>query len=244
MLAVMGSLFQRWWLPVLAMASLAACGATKPAPADRNSARAVATTAPTPVSQSAPGLYSAAEALSDTLSGPLEYVGSGTWPEVERVQACVFRNQRVIVVNAYCTLTESSVFRIDVYSPTRGRVRIYAEGKGPVSAQMRQSYFTFKAVSEELPGPALGPLTLSMSFPELREYDQQRYEAFLPACFGGTELNQPRSGCLGSLAPQAGAWTSQHRAFLDHASDDWYRVLREMRVLASQYGKDLEQDEF
>jgi hypothetical protein len=188
-------------------------------------------------------LYSAAEALRDALSGPLEYVGSGQWPEVERVQACVFRNQRVIVVNAYCTLTESSVFRVDVYSPTRGHVRIYAEGKGPVSAQMRQSYFTFKAMSEPLAGPevTLAPLTLSMSFADLRDYDQKRYEAFLPACYGGTEMNQFRSGCLGPLAPQANAWANQHSRFLSHANDDWYLVMRELRALASRYGKDIEE---
>ncbi len=247
-MGAMGSFSRFTWLLMGAMASFAGCAA-KQKSAEQGAAAggpgAAATSTVTPAPQVASGLYSADEALRDALSGPLEYVGSGPWPEVERLHACVFRNQRVVVVNAYCTQTESSVFRIDVYSPAGGHVRIYAEGKGPVSAQMRQSYFTFKALSEPPldPGLSMRPLTLSMSFSELRDYDQKRYEAFLPACYGGTELDQPLGGCLGSLATHAAAWSDQHRAFLRHASDDWYSMMREMRRLASQYGKDIEQEE-
>jgi hypothetical protein len=119
-------------------------------------------------------------------------------------------------------------------------VRIYAESKGTVSAHTRPDYFTFTAESEPPPGPEarIPPLALSMSFPELRDYDEQRYSAFLPACYGGTELNRERGGCLGSLEPRAKEWAHRNRAFLQHASDDWYRVVREMREPALRYGKE------
>src|SRR5262245_14985255 len=55
-------------------------------------------------------LYAADEALRDVLSGELEYIGTGRWPGVERSSACAFRNQRVLVVNAYCTLKETPAF--------------------------------------------------------------------------------------------------------------------------------------
>jgi hypothetical protein len=158
------------------------------------------------------------------------------------MQACAFRNARVFIVNVYCTITEQQAFRIDVYSPTRGRLRIYAESKGPVSAHTRREYFTFTAETEPPPGPASGlrPLALNMSFPELRDYDEDRYEAYLPACHGGTELDKPKSGCLEPLASRAPEWAAQSRGFLERPNDDWYRVIREMRELAVRYGKEPE----
>ncbi len=184
------------------------------------------------------GLYGAEEALRDVLSGGLQYIGTGRWPGVERSRACAFRNQRVVVVNAYCTLNESQAFRIDVYSPQRGRVRIYAEANGAVSARDRPDYFSFMVESGEPPSAEtrIPPLTLAMSYEDLRHYEQRRYEAYLPGCFGGEQNERNVGGCLGALAPRHGEWSAQNRAFLERANADWYRVVREMRELASRYG--------
>lgn len=228
-------------LPVLLSLSLAAACAT----ATRSAAPPAVEPSQPPLepSASAPpldGLYAADEALRDALSGPLEYVGTGDWPGINRMQACAFRNDRVLLVNVYCTLTESHAFRIDVYSPRRGRVRIYAEAQGPITEHSRLTYFTFTAESEPPPGPQarIAPVSLGMSFDQLRSYDEERYKAFLPACYGGMELSKPKSGCLGTLGPRVGEWTDRHRTFLAQASDDWYRVVREMRALATRYGKE------
>jgi hypothetical protein len=221
-----------------------ACGtAVKPAEgpamakAKPPSAQVPASARPAPSS-----LYAADEALRDALSGPWEYVGTGPWPGNRRAHACAFRNERVLVVNAYCTTSDVQAFRVDVFSPRRGRVRIYAESSGAVSAHARREYFTFMAESEPPPGPEarLPALSLSMSFPELRDYDEKRYAAFLPACYGGTQLNEDRGGCLGALAPRASEWAKQNRTFLAYASDDWHRVVREMRALAVRYGRALD----
>lgn len=186
------------------------------------------------------GLYAADEALRDVLSGELEYIGTGKWPGVERSHSCAFRNQRVLVVNAYCTLKETPAFRIDVYSPERGRVRIYVEANGPVSRRDRSDYFTFMAESEPPPGPAarIAAVALTMSYQALRSYEQQRYDAFLPGCFGGKQHQRTQDGCLGALAPRKNQWAARNRSFLEHANDDWYRVIRQMRSLAARYGKD------
>lgn len=218
----------------------AACGTSKPAeqqppprPTDGNGFRTTATTKTTPR-----GLYSAQEALRDVLSGELEYIGTGRWPGVERSRACAFRNQRVVVVNAYCTLNEVNAFRLDVYSPERGNVRIYAETNGALSQRQRRDYYTFTVESSPPPGSAahLPPLRLGMPYEELRGYEQRRYEAFLPGCFGGEKNQQHVGGCLGELAPHRAEWAAQNQTFLDRASDDWYRVIRQMRTLAARYG--------
>jgi hypothetical protein len=213
-----------------------ACGTSKPSqqPPLRPSPAHVRKPTPAPVS----GLYSAQEALRDVLSGELEHIGTGRWPGVERSRACAFRNQRVVIVNAFCTLNEAQAFRIEVYSPSRGRVRIYAEARGAVSARERGDYFTFLVESSLPPGSAarIAPLTLAMPYEELRRYEQQRYEAFLPGCFGGEQHDRQVGGCLDTLAPRHAEWAAQNRSFLDHANADWYRVIRQMRALAVRYG--------
>ena len=216
---------------------IAACAAQKPIerPAPRGAAVLVE---PSPKPKSSFSLYAMDEALRDVLSGELQFLGMGRWPGISRSRACAFRNDRILVVNVYCTLTETQAFRIEVYSPVRGRVRIYAEANGPVSARDLTDYFTFMAESGAPPGPEarIQPLALTMSYPELRDYEQQRYDAYLPGCFGGKQHDKPLGGCLGALGPKHDQWSARNRAFLEHANDDWYRVIRELRTLAARYG--------
>lgn len=185
-------------------------------------------------------LYTADEGLRDVLSGELEYLGTGRWPGIERSRACAFRNGRVLIVNVYCTRTETPAFRVDVYSPTRGRVRIYAEANGPVSTRVRSDYFTFMVEGGLPPAPdaAIGHLALNMNYQELSRYEEQRYRAYLPGCFAGERFQQPVSGCLGALAARQGEWTARNQGFVQRANDDWYRVIRELRELATRYGRD------
>jgi hypothetical protein len=225
-------------LPGLAMSFVVACAAPSP----RERARSPKPEQPPAVSP-APrpaGLYAPDQALRDALSSPLEYLGTGAWPGVERMYACALRNQRVLVVNAYCSITEPNAFRVDVYSPTHGRVRIYAETRGPLSTRSRQDYFTFMAESEPPPPPAarLPPLALALSFFQLRDYDEQRYRAYLPACYAGTDFHRSREGCLGPLAARKAEWTGRNRDFLQHANGDWYRLVRELRGVAMRHGKE------
>lgn len=195
---------------------------------------------PPPAPAARAALYAADEALADALSGDLQHVGTGSWPGNNRMYACAFRNQRVLVVNAYCGVSETPAIRLDVYSPERGRARIYAESSGPVSTQQRPQYFTFTVESEPVPTATAGlpALALSMSFEQLRAYESTRYEAALPACYGGLERGQERAGCLGSLAPHAGAWRARNGDFLERASDDWYRLVHALRALSARHGKE------
>lgn len=143
-----------------------------------------------------------------------------------------------MVVNAYCALNETPAFRVDIYSPQRGRVRIYAEADGPVSVRKRRDYFTFVVESSPAPEstPGTQPLTLEMNYEALRLYEQRRYDAYLPSCFGGEQRRRNVGGCVGSLKPRANEWAAQSRAFLERANEDWYSLLSMLRTLASRYG--------
>lgn len=220
-------------------ALLVVCGCRTSAPIEQPTVKAPAEVRepePPPASL----LYATDEAIDDVLSSEWEYLGTGPWPGIERSHACVFRNARVLIVNAYCTLTERQAFRIDVYSPERGRVRVYAEADGPLSSRRRDDYFIFTAESEPPPeaSTSLGAVALTMDFADLQGYEQQRYDAFLPGCYGGQRHGDAIGGCLGALSNHADEWAARNHDFLEHASDDWYRVVREMRALARRHGFD------
>ena len=216
----------------------AACGTSRRSVWPPPRTQPVETRRPEPARED--GFYSAQRALRDVLSGELEYVGTGTWPGVERLRACAFRNQRVMVVNAYCSRHEQPAFRVEVYSPDRGRVRIYAETRGAVSQRQRRDYFTFMVEGSPPPSAAvrIPLLTLHMRYEDLRSYEQQRYDAFLPGCFAGEQNQRAVGGCLGALAPREAEWAAEHRAFLEQPNDDWYAVVRKLRQLAERYGVD------
>jgi hypothetical protein len=231
-----------WWLLLWA----AGCAASQrmqprvlqrsPRPAPSSQFHPPSSQPPPPSSQQ---LYPVDEALRDVLSSELQYVGTGRWPGIERSYACVFRNERVLVVNAYCTLKETPAFRLDVYSPERGRVSIYAEARGGVSKHDCATYFTFTAASAPAPEPETRvlPVALAMTYQALQRHERERYAAFLPSCFGGKRNEQQEGACLGALAPQSNAWAARNHAFLEQASDDWYRLVHAMRALAALHGR-------
>jgi hypothetical protein len=229
-----------WMIAVLALAC-AKVTTPEPPPALPVPAAPEPPAAPaTPARPVPTGIYSLEEAVADALSGPWTHVGTGPWTGNHRVQACAYRNERVLVVDVYCTIKEVKAFRVDVFSPSRGRVRIYAEARAPISTLTRRDYFTFTAESEPPPGrrAALPPLDLAMSFQQLLDYDGRRYRAFLPSCYGGVEIDRRLGGCLRGLTPHASAWAAANRGFLRDPPDGWYRLVRALRTLAGEHGVD------
>jgi hypothetical protein len=193
---------------------------------------------PAPVAEPEEPLYPLDEALADARSGPLTHIGTGPWHGLHRIWACAYRNDEVIVVNAYCTIKEMPAFRIDVFHPTRGRVTIYAEAEKPISRLTRADYFTFKGESEPLAPASAGlpAFSLGMSLAELQAYDKARYEKFLPACWGGVEIHNAQGGCLRELKPLAADFAARNEAFLREPPPEWYQMVKDMRALAAKDG--------
>jgi hypothetical protein len=235
-----GEMRRTWMFAVLALGCAKVIAPEPPAP--ELPAPQPGPLRPPPIAQprKPTGVYSLDEALADALSGPWTYVGTGPWTGNQRIKACAYRNERVLIVDVYCTIKEVKAFRVDVFSPSRGRVRIYAEAKAPISAISRREYFTFNAESEPAPGARTGlrPLSLAMSFDELLDYDGRRYRAFLPSCYGGVEIGRRQGGCLRGLAGHASEFAETNRSFLRDPPQDWYRIVRELRALAREHGQD------
>jgi hypothetical protein len=118
-------------------------------------------------------------------------------------------------------------------------VFLYAEGEKPISTLTRADYFTFKGESEPLPPASAGlpPFSLTMSFAELQVYDEARYKKFLPACWGGVEINKPQGGCLKGLEGEAAGFAERNAAFLQQPPEGYYRVVKDLRALARKKGQ-------
>lgn len=207
---------------------LAGCWKSKPPPpplrpVEPDKPPLVTTANPPPAEPK--GLYGLDEALADAFSSPWTFVGTGEWFGMFRVNACVYRNERVVIVNKYCTLKEKPAAGVVIMHPTRGRVFIYAEGDKPISTTRRDAWFTFKAESNQPTDP---PLKIDASYAELRVWDEKRYYLNAPGCFGGVELKKPQDGCY-KLDAATQDWGAKNAAFLREPPEAWYRIVREMR---------------
>lgn len=184
-------------------------------PAD---AEQVAIDAPPPVS-----LYAVSEALDDVASGKLEFIGTGAWFGNFSIHACAYRNARVIVVNEYCTVKEQPALGLTVLSPTRGRMKIYAEGNAAISTLDRSGYFTFRV--EVQPPLEDDPITLAITYDELNAWAERRYNSRAGECWYGDD-----AGCSGSLSPQP--WDESTKEFLDEPPATWFALVKDLHARA------------
>ncbi len=191
-------------------------------------------------------MYSPFEALADVAAAPLEYVGTTVWPGIFEIPSCVYRNGRVVVVDVYCTTNEMNSASLLVLHPKRGRVRIYAEDRRPISTIPRGGYLHWKLESEE-PAPAgkiEPPLALGMDLAQLATYEQRRYDLSPPACWvsrwTGARPGSPSppsdASCRRKTPEAVRAWTEATVGF-GQPPDVWYVLLARFRALAKKHGK-------
>jgi hypothetical protein len=183
---------------------------------------------PPPVEvQAGQTLYALDEAVADALSGPLVFIGKGGWPGLFKRLSCAYRNDRVIVVDTYCTEREGNSFELKVYSPTRGLVAIYAEAKAPISTLKRSEYLTFTSTTFPPPAPTILPMTLGMSYEALIAYVNAHTRLGLRICSGGMTGQRPL-GCQKALAAYEPEFVSRNAPFLSEPGDSWQRLVRQL----------------
>jgi hypothetical protein len=215
---------------------LAACYRSKPPPRMTPIEHPTATKGEKATTQ----LYTMEEALADALSGPLQWVGTGEWFGLFHVYSCVYRNERVFVVNIYCTKTkEKRAFGMVVLSPTRGRAYIYAEAEKPISGIKRAEYITYKIDAEPaVVDEKLAKLELSYTWAQLRQWDEIRYYRYAPGCFAGFEIRRPQNGCMQQLKHFERSWPESNRELIANPTPAWYQLVSDFRARAKREGRD------
>ena len=170
-------------------------------------------------------LYTVTEALDDVLSGPLVFVGTGAWFGNYSIHACAYRNERVMVVNVYCTAKETPAFGLVVLSPSRGRVHVYVEADGPISTLARGDYATFRVEAHE---PVAEPLSLSVTYADLNAWEERRYSTHSPAC----TFEAGRAACSSELESLREAWAPAGEAFLAAPPPAWFQLVKDLHARA------------
>lgn len=184
--------------------------------------------------------YPPADAITDALSGPLEYIGTGSWPGIFQIPSCAYRNARVVVIDVYCTRKEINTFSVLVYHPERGRVQLYAEARAPISTLERGQYVIWKAHSDEL--PATPALALSATREQLTAYEERRNALNLPGCWAEhwTQAppgrSMPPGRCYKKTKEVEAAWNPVGDAFLQTPPEGWYPLVKTIRALAERHG--------
>jgi len=88
--------------------------------------------------------------------------------------SAAYRNERVVVIDAYCKGFPKA-FGVTVLSPTRGRVKIFAEARAPITKVNEVSgYVVFSAESEGPNTVVTPPLSLDMTFDAVVAYNLAR----------------------------------------------------------------------
>jgi hypothetical protein len=175
--------------------------------------------------------YTVVDALADAKASPLSYIGIGAWPGNFSIKGCIYRNDRVLVVDVYCTYKEQTAFSVVIISPEKGTVRIYAEAENPISTIERSAYFTFYAETypplPDLPAPAVKTAT----FKEVADWEQKSYDARLPLPgFGACSTGMPD-------CDQDPAWQEAADRFIAEPTDDWSWLIEQLRNRAQHSGK-------
>lgn len=169
--------------------------------------------------------YALSDALADALSGPLRLVGKGAWHGLSGSLACVYRNDRVLVVDEYCRPREMNSLGVVIVSPTRGRVALYAEGRGPVSKLERREYVIFTARSESL-DPRRLP-SLEMTVEELSQYHAFAGRS-VPFCDLSLSRTEKRGGCTNPLVALSAAYEAQNLGFITEPPATWFVFVRDL----------------
>jgi hypothetical protein len=175
-------------------------------------------------------LYAVADALADAKASPLKRIGIGEWPGNFSIKGCIYRNDRVFVVDVYCTYKEQPAFSTVIISPEKGEVRIYAEADSAISKLTRKDYFTFYAegypVLEELPAPPLA----TAKFDEVTAWQQKLYDSRIKLA-GMSACSTGMASC-----DQDPAWDDTATEFIAGPNEDWTWIIDQLRNRAQHRG--------
>ena len=181
---------------------------------------------PTPTSTP---LYPPADAIADALSGPLITVPGDTgFGPNEKLPDCFYRNDRVFVINRYCSKREIHTTGVQILHPERGIVEFYAEARAPISSITRADYEQWRIeVRDPLPG-----LRVDQPLAEVHKWKSRRMREAQQVCWTG--FGSPGgvpTGCHYKTPELEQAWMDSHDALLKAAPPGWYELVRELRGL-------------
>jgi hypothetical protein len=166
--------------------------------------------------------YTPVEALADTNSGPLVFIGKGLLYGSFSVESCLYKNERAYIVHRYCIKPEVGAGDLMVYSFARKQaIKIHAESpqnKKPISETDPRDYpaqFWYVALS-------LMPEDFSpdLTFEQFAAYYEKNARQYPPNCFVSARFSE----CNGSLVEYE-AWLPVATQFRNAPPAQWQQTL-------------------
>jgi hypothetical protein len=175
--------------------------------------------------------------MMDVASGPLQFVGMGSLPGSYLVLQCLYKNERVLVVDPECLpgeSTDSTRMTITVHSPTRGSVSIWARANNTPLLPLPPSKYEAFGVASYFPAPdAVQPrISLSMSDRDLVAHQEamtklagERRKSKQPQEPRCMQTSGKGTDCSG-MDPKAFATTAE--PFVKNPPPGWQTLLKTM----------------
>jgi hypothetical protein len=172
--------------------------------------------------KAAPVAYTPQQALADVLSSPLEFVGKGLLYGYQSIESCLFRNDKVLVLDGYCTKTEVGAADLIVYSmELKQALQIHAESNGnftPISQTNPAKYppnYWYADLRETGPD-----IHLEISFSAFADLYQNMAQNQAPDCLVSAQF----STCAGNPS-YTQDWLSEAESFRKSPGKSWHQVL-------------------
>lgn len=184
---------------------------------------AVITTSPTSF------LLNPSDFVEAALSGPLEFVGSGTISRPTRVQSCVFKNGQVFVVYMPCDGDGSQV-GMKIISPNGGTVDLALQnnGESPSAGLQRSSYNNVWQVGYS----RSPPVSIDSDFNRIAQNVSSG--SFADYCSVGPTVSNPNPRCSGNMPGLEQSWLPVAREFWDNPGSGWSSLLNQTENNISQ----------
>lgn len=182
------------------------------------------------------GLYTPQEALVDTLSEPLTFVGyyMPKYSESQKYPNCLFKNSKVLVMTSYCVSGKvpAGSVRIHHVDPSRGYVRIYSEINDmsrDISTASRGDYVDLLfSTSSRITQQSFDNDITVKAYEKWEETENSAYSHYCVT--SGQFPNEPYRTICRDLTNELHVWGPQGLDFWNKSDANWPKLMKKIKA--------------
>ncbi len=174
-------------------------------------------------------VYGVQDAINDTLSDELKYVGKFVprYSESGTIPMCLFRGKKVVVYSSYCikSVTGAVSMRIHSVDPTKGSLTIYAEArdKDDITKVERDHYSDYGFSISTLDN---GTFNFNGDLKFFRVWDDTLSKSPAPACIASRAF--PKH-CNPAHQADVDSWGTPASDFWNKPTPNWYQLINVLK---------------
>lgn len=167
------------------------------------------------------------ELVEQALSVSLTFRGSGLLYGSGSIDSCVWSNDSMIVVSRYCSKEEFFAVNIYIYLVNFGVIEFFTETTGKPSQITREQYIDDIWYVSYSPLEDLVDIeAITQSFDSFAQFFAKTEQSHKNYCIVTKQFNN----CYGNLISEKQSWFDVSQSFWQHPSEDWYALIKRIRV--------------